>query len=150
MQLEPGPIDFGASPQLAAGPPGQSLEALATEEAEWIEGYLQEADADLYEAFTHADQDWPGFLDDSFMEAAAGISEAIAWNPDPTIEGATDAEPEVDAAIVDAYHETPAEAWQEVPAPFVPPPDASQFTPIDDGGGYPPGYVPASAAPVSG
>lgn len=132
MELLPGPIDFGPSPQLLASAPGQSLEALAVEEAEWIEGYLREGEAGLSEAFQHADQDWPGFVESSLLEAAAGIGEALRWNPDPTIEGATEGELEVDSAIVEAFNEVPAEAWQEVPPPFVPPPDASQFTPVDE------------------
>lgn len=95
MRLEPGPVQFGPDPPLPTLSDRPSFEALAREEAEWTDFYLGEGDTDLQAAAEAAHQDWQPFLDTPLVEAAEGTNEALGWTPDPTIEGATEAELEI-------------------------------------------------------
>jgi hypothetical protein len=144
MLLELGPVNFGPDPPLPDLGGRPSLEALAQEEADWIEAYLAEGDGDLNSAFWHTDEPWGEFIDGPLLESAEAINLELGWQPDPTMEGAAAMEPEIELAFSDAYTEVPAESWQPVPAPFVPPQETSEFTgPVGPSGGdVPPLEVP--------
>lgn len=86
-----------------------------------------------------------GAIEMPLAEAAAGLAVETDPRATPVMTDAFDADQEVVDHVLGAHAEVPAEAWQPVPQPFVPPPDLPGFTELPDptgGGGSFPGPPP--------
>jgi len=66
-------------------------------------------------------------LGGEFEEALVAIAEETALGPSEEMAPVFEVVDQVGAGVVDAYNEIPAEAWQPVPDPWTPPPEAGGF-----------------------
>lgn len=148
--MEPGPLEVLDLTQfdLRVALPPWPLEA-----SEGMEAFDAEASAlerDLAELAGAAGDDWRPELEQLHADAEEGVYHDPLGVDEGELAAAGEAGEEIDGLILEAHAEIPAEAWQNLPAPYTPPAEEGGFTVTPEPGPSAPyiePYLPTPAPP---
>jgi hypothetical protein len=141
--MAPGPVEVVNPAEFDLGPLPATAELPATPEEEEFERLAAELERDVTE-LSNADVDgWTKELEQLREDAEEGIYHDPLAVDEAELADATAAAEEAAGQIQDAYGEIPGEAWQNLPAPYTPPPEEGGFIEVPD-----PARVPAPGVPT--
>jgi len=128
MPDEPGPITVVDPTEFDLKTPLAPEAPVTTPEEVEFDGLALELEHDLAELAGAGVEDWRGELELLHVEAEEGIYHDPLAVDDAELAEAEGAALEADNQILAAFDEIPGQAWQDIPAPFEPPPETGGFT----------------------
>jgi len=144
--MEPGPITVLDPAAFDLKTPLAPEAPVATPEEVEFDGLALELEHDLAELAGAGVEDWRGELELLHVEAEEGIYHDPLAIDDAELAEAEGAALEADNQILAAFDEIPGQAWQDIPAPFEPPPETGGF--VEEPVFVPPTPIVVPPAPV--